>query len=548
MVSESVVEVGNALTPPLSQPRYISKEAMYRGQGERGKAELAELPLEDLYPSPFNPRKNFPLGPLQELADSIREQGLGQPIVVRPRRPGPPGGHGGPPLQSLPLPEGGGESLPKYEIVAGERRYRACILAGLQSAPCLVRRDLEDDDAAALKLALTENLQREGLDVIEEAEGFRDLKERCGLREREIAETIGKSQPVVANRLRLLGLPAPVQGLIRAGQLSPAHGISLARFKDYPPVVARMAQLAVDSGLSTRHLEDKLPCAWSLVNEKLIRHVPGIEPWTRRCPQCPAYRAPDEYHSYCLDPACFDSIKAELERERQEAIRRREEAIREKLAAAAAEAGADPAAPSLTYIPNLRSDSYELLITPPAGCAADCAKRVRGLDQIAQEREICRDPACFKRLRLAEEEAKKKAQAAHYQSLLAALAARIDALDSLGSREWALLALAALYYDNCKKTLARSVFKRHGLEALFAEKSDPTSYDFRRTRFAELAALPAEALARAAVHVILANDLYQRHGQRYGRADSRWHDWYMGPEVAAAADNQTESVSETESG
>jgi ParB family transcriptional regulator, chromosome partitioning protein len=146
-------------------------------------------------PCAFQPRKDFPSEALRELADSIREQGIVQPLIVRK------------------LPDG-------YELIAGERRWRAAQLAGLTEVPVIVR---TADDRSALELALIENLQRENLNAMEEAQGFAQLIEQFHLTQEQAAIRVGKGRVAVANALRLLKLPSEVQAFVREGRLTAGH-------------------------------------------------------------------------------------------------------------------------------------------------------------------------------------------------------------------------------------------------------------------------------------------------------------------------------------
>jgi ParB family chromosome partitioning protein len=159
------------------------------------RERVLRVPLDRIRPSPFQPRKEFSPEALKELADSIREQGIVQPLIVRDRQ-----GH--------------------YELIAGERRWRAAQLIGLKEVPALVR---DADDLRTLELALIENLQREDLNAIEEALGYSQLADQFALTQEEIAAKVGKSRVAVTNALRLLKLPAPVQKDLRDGKLSVGH-------------------------------------------------------------------------------------------------------------------------------------------------------------------------------------------------------------------------------------------------------------------------------------------------------------------------------------
>jgi ParB family chromosome partitioning protein len=199
------------------------------GAGTRGDAvaTVRALPIEALEPGPFQPRGPMEAAPLQELADSIREHGVLQPILVRPK----PGAAGG-----------------AYEIVGGERRWRAAQLAQLHEVPVVVR-DLGDREAMAA--ALVENLQRQDLNALEEAEGYRRLVEEFELTQDALGQAVGKSRSHVANTMRLLALPDRVRELLRDGALSAGHARALLTAPD-PEALALQV---VDRGLNVRQTE-----------------------------------------------------------------------------------------------------------------------------------------------------------------------------------------------------------------------------------------------------------------------------------------------------
>jgi len=185
--------LGGAITSgrpaaPASLPVAATEPA---ADGER----VQNLALDRIRPSPFQPRKEFSAEALQELADSIKAQGVIQPLIVRERNGG-------------------------FELIAGERRWRAAQLLGLKEVPVIVR---EADDRTVLELALIENLQRENLNPVEEAQGYQQLIEHFDLRQEDVATKVGKSRTLVANSLRLLKLDADVQSYLRNGQLSVGH-------------------------------------------------------------------------------------------------------------------------------------------------------------------------------------------------------------------------------------------------------------------------------------------------------------------------------------
>ena len=182
----------------------------------RAAPVLRELPLEEIEPNFSQPRYHFDEVALEALAGSLREHGVLRPVLVRPR------------------PEGG------YELVAGERRWRAAEIAGLDSIPALV---CSYDDAAALEVALIENVAREDLNVVEEVRAFATLRE-LGLTHREIGERVGRSTSMVGNMVRMLDLSEEILGFLERGELRLAHGVELLAAKD-PDVRDKLARRAV---------------------------------------------------------------------------------------------------------------------------------------------------------------------------------------------------------------------------------------------------------------------------------------------------------------
>lgn len=194
---------------------------------EISSTSAVKLKIMDIEPNREQPRKDFDDAALGELADSIAKYGVLQPLLVRPLN-------------------GGG-----YQLIAGERRWRASRLAGLTEVPVVVR-EMTDEEAAAL--ALIENLQREDLNPLEEAFGFRKLMDDFGLTQEEAAEKVGKSRPAVANALRLLKLPEAILDLVRSGELSAGHARALLSFPTQEQML-ETAQLIMEKGLSVRETE-----------------------------------------------------------------------------------------------------------------------------------------------------------------------------------------------------------------------------------------------------------------------------------------------------
>ena len=185
------------------------------------------LKLTEIEPNREQPRKDFDEKALSELADSIREHGVLQPLLVRPLKDG------------------------RYQLIAGERRWRASRMAGLTEVPVIVR-DL--DDQAAMELALIENLQRTDLNIMEEAAGYRELMERYGMTQEVVAKRVGKSRPAVANALRMLALPEATAKLVREGKLTAGHARALLGLPD-PAEIDPLAERVLAEGLSVRETE-----------------------------------------------------------------------------------------------------------------------------------------------------------------------------------------------------------------------------------------------------------------------------------------------------
>lgn len=189
-------------------------------------AGVTEIAVSQLDPNPDQPRRTFDAQSLQALSDSIRQAGVLQPLLVV-------------------------ENGARYRIVAGERRYRAARMAGLQSVPCVVR-DLSEQER--MEAALIENLQREDLNPMDEAAGIRSLMDECGYTQELAAKRVGRSRSAVANLLRLLQLPESIQEMVKAGELSAGHARVLAGMEDAQRQLM-LAQRVVREGMSVRELE-----------------------------------------------------------------------------------------------------------------------------------------------------------------------------------------------------------------------------------------------------------------------------------------------------
>ena len=206
-----------------------------------------EIDVERITPSPFQPRRSFDEAKIEELASSIRNQGIIQPLVVRPK-------------------------ADQFELIAGERRWRAAIKAGLSHVPVVVR---QASDHEALQLALVENLQREDLNPIEEANGYKRLQEEFRWSQEEMAERVGKSRPAITNSIRLLALPTEVQREVALGNLPAGQARALLGLQTEPLILSACREV-IAKGLSTRETEKLV--RYLMSGRKRRRQVPLIDP------------------------------------------------------------------------------------------------------------------------------------------------------------------------------------------------------------------------------------------------------------------------------
>lgn len=209
---------------------YVNKEIVSNRTQSDGSADIVRIPAGMIEPNPFQPRMSFDTEALEELTASIRSLGLIQPITVRKTDDG------------------------KYQIISGERRFRACKAAGMDMIPAYIR---AASDQSMLEMAIVENIQREDLDPIEVALGYRRLIEECSLTQEQMASRIGKKRASVTNYLRLLKLPAKVQHDLKVGLLSVGHAKVILGVED-PQLQEDLCDLTVKGGLSVRQLEDKV--------------------------------------------------------------------------------------------------------------------------------------------------------------------------------------------------------------------------------------------------------------------------------------------------
>ena len=237
---------------PLRQPvGYVHKEVVGQ-RPSQDTADILRIPVDMIEPNPYQPRMNFDQEALDELADSIRTLGLIQPITVRRKEEG------------------------RYQIISGERRFRACRLAGMDMIPAYIR---DTNDQGMLEMAIVENIQRENLDPIEVAMSYQRLIEECSLTQEQMAVRVGKKRASVTNYLRLLKLPAKLQHDLKVGLLSVGHAKVLLGVEDLK-LQEYLCDLVIKEDLSVRQLEDKI--------KKLTEQKKAAEPQEEQ-------DLPDEY-------------------------------------------------------------------------------------------------------------------------------------------------------------------------------------------------------------------------------------------------------------
>lgn len=477
-----------------------------------GAYALDRVPLAHIQPSRINPRKHFDETALHELAESVRVHGILEPLLVRPAPAG---------------------SAAQWEIVAGERRYRAAQLAGLETAPVRVLEDL--DDGGALELALVENLLRQDLDPIEEAEGYRQLHTVRGLRQREIAERVNRSQPAIANALRLLELPEDVQARIRGGELSVSHGIALARYKDFPALVSLLAGWAVTNRWTSKHLESMAPFSDYTVSQVL--HHELLFTWVRphevevaTCQACPfgAYRAGDSSsHGACLKPTHYEELKAERQAAERAELEAKIAAARAQAAAAAPALDGEPAPPALPALRDLPAAAYHSFWGKrPAGCDTSCPCNTQAVGWQGEIVSICTDLGRYRQLEAAARKAEKADKRATLKDRVAQLEERIGTAGDLDLRAVAPLAVAVLRGYGVKAPELRAAVARQLPDA----KLEGLGHD---GLIALLGGLDAAVVVRLAAEALLRSELVQRYDNDYGSSASPLTDWYLGDVVPA---------------
>ncbi|GBG95488.1 chromosome partitioning protein ParB [Ligilactobacillus salitolerans] len=234
-------------------------EALFEDFSEEASEneQVSELALSEIRPNPYQPRKHFDEHGLAELADSIEKSGVFQPIIVRK------------------------STIKGYEIIAGERRFRASKIAGKQTIPAIIR---DVDEERMMEIAVLENLQREDLNPIEEAEAYNTLMEKLQLTQTQVSERLGKSRPYIANYLRLLSLPAEVKSLIRQQKLSMGQARTLLSLKDKSKILA-LAEKAIANNMTVRQLEAEVLSLNGEGKKKIKHPIRKVSPFLKESEQ-----------------------------------------------------------------------------------------------------------------------------------------------------------------------------------------------------------------------------------------------------------------------
>jgi len=442
-----------------------------------------QLAIAQIAANARNPRRHFGEAGMAELAESIREHGVIEPIVVRLVKEG------------VDQP---------YEIVAGERRWRAAAMAGLEDIPCRVYRQM--DDGTALEVSLVENLCREDIDPIEQAEGYRALVE-LGLKQKQIGERVKRSQESISNSMRLLNLPRSIQDEISEGRLTASHGEALLEHKGHPGLQLAIAKAAVEENLTTRAVQTfASDHSYELEKAGVLKSLYNAPFDLAGCAGCRDRRAEQGERGDCLNVSCFaEKAKAHEEAEAKELE------------------GLD-----LVGVSKLRYDAYKWLRPPPAGCRGDCEHRKQAKCG-EQMWPVCVDPKCFEQLLAKDGKAKRAEKAASYEGLMEQARERLGDeadLEALG-RAAVLVCEQAIRFAK-KKNLATALGRIAKPELFDRLKEEGwESGRVRRVRDAalEIANHPV-ALVRFAAELELMADVGNAVSSDYSHADKLW--WLLG--------------------
>lgn len=378
------------------------------------------LSVSSIGPNPFQPRTRFDETEMLDLVASVRAHGVLQPVTVR---------------TAPPSEEANGKAAKKvspcYQLIAGERRLRACREAGRKTIPAIVRDDLSDVQAA--ELALVENVQRSNLNVMEEAGAYRRLMLDFRLKEERIAKKVGKSVQTVRDLLKLLALPQDVQTLLATKKLSASHGHELLRLAAHPKICEAVALRCVTNKIPATSLAaDLLPNAQELKRSGFITELGFATKfdWKNVCKECPHKALVSSgYSSFCLRPDEWRKKQdGAIEMQKQEATRVMEEARAQN--------------DGTVEVERLAPGSYRRLlhVQVPAGCSESCACRGETCDPTnpTKRMPVCLNPGHFEELRDTERRANEEVRKRRYSQDWK------DAIEKLQSGESGPVLTAAL--------------------------------------------------------------------------------------------------------
>lgn len=477
------------------------------------------LLLDTIKPFGGNPRTNFDEEALKRLADDIKERGVLQPVVVRPMKE----------------PDGQYE----YELIAGERRWRASYMAGRTAIPAIIR--MVPSNEEALEIAIIENLIREEIDPIDFANGLFALSE-MGYTQAEIGEKVHLPQSAVANYFRLRKLPEAVQKHIQEGTLTRAHGVALCSYSDYPDACEALAEIAILRRATSKDLEGKLRhyLAQELVEKKkdgqkiaCFVHGEGVRS------RLPAEMLKKTEYDYdlCLDAQAANEAEAKLQQDLDAEAARQVEEARQALAAAQSDRPwttpvedsenssngfielkvpsplEAPAVTSLVdagkldvsklvHMKSLRWDQYEIVSRePPAGCTEECSCRCPAVNHSGTVITICTNPKRYKEFRAAQERVAKKEARGALKGRMSDVQNRIES----GAPEVTLCAAVLLAYRTLRSAGQKRVQAIVHRRGLALDASLASSYDSgAEAKFrAQLMTLPVDTLLTLCVEASL---------------------------------------------
>lgn len=428
-MSPTVTQPGTIATTSRNGKASPAKSANSKKANGKADWQIVWIAVEQIAPNPFQPRLAFDELEMQELTASVRAKGVQQPVIVRtakiqavktpttkPKADKPEDDK--PAIKASSSKAGSPPTRPiviRYELVAGERRLRACKAARKRWIPAIVRDDLTNAQAA--ELSLLENVQRSNISVIEEAKGYKRLMLEFRLGEERLSKKVGKSVAVIREMLKLLQLPESVQTLLFEKKLTSAHGHALLPLASFEKACSSIARYAVKERLTAVSLQTTL-----LPNVKELKSLGVVVEldfktkfdWRDVCGKCPfkAYVS-SGYSSYCLKP---DEWEAKQMLALQQA-----EAKEAEAAEVMAQARQDNS--SIVDAEHLTPGSYKDLSFGdlPAGCspACPCYREARDESDPTKPRPVCLDPKRYRELAQAEREAEEKQRQTHYNALWA---------------------------------------------------------------------------------------------------------------------------------